>query len=231
MFQQAGTFGCPLCLWHCPAMNPVDILIGQIDAWLRTVFSVTPAARGTPLPKPGDGPSPPPLDNASASESVRLMRVNHVGEVCAQGLYQGQLLVARNTDTRQVLEVAAREERDHLAWCATRIHELGGHTSVLSPFFYVGAWGLGVLSGLAGDKWSMGFLVETERQVEAHLGAHLEKLPAEDLTSRAIVEQMRTDEIAHGNSGEAHGGLPLPPPVKAAMRMSAKLMTGTTYWV
>jgi 3-demethoxyubiquinol 3-hydroxylase len=220
-------------------MNLVDTLISQLDAGLRTVFAVMPAARPTPRPVL----SPPITSGASLSgldkralptevaESMRLMRVNHVGEVCAQALYQGQLLVARDSATRAVLETAAAEERDHLAWCAARVQELGGQTSVLSPLFYAGAWTLGVASGLAGDKWSMGFLVETERQVEAHLESHLDRLPANDAESRAIVTQMRADEIAHGNSGEAHGGMPLPTPIKAAMKLSSKVMTKTTYWV
>jgi ubiquinone biosynthesis monooxygenase Coq7 len=162
---------------------------------------------------------------------MRLMRVNHVGEVCAQALYQGQLAVARDAGVRQVLEHAALEERDHLAWCASRVEELGGRTSLLSPFFYAGAWTMGVVSGLAGDKWSMGFLVETERQVEAHLDQHLSRLSAEDARTRGIVEQMRRDEIEHGNSGEAAGAATLPAPVAAAMRATSRLMTSTTYWV
>ncbi len=212
-------------------LNIADRLIDQIDTALRTVFAVTPASRAVPRPPADAEIGLFSANTAGATESVRLMRVNHVGEVCAQALYQGQLLVARDNATKLVLEDAAREERDHLSWCASRIDELGGRTSVLSPLFYAGAWGLGVVSGLAGDKWSMGFLVETERQVEAHLDTHLEKLPANDLCSRAIVAQMRADEIAHGDSGEAHGGIPLPPPIRTAMRASSKLMTATTYWV
>jgi 3-demethoxyubiquinol 3-hydroxylase len=220
-------------------MNLVDTLISQLDAGLRTVFAVMPAARPTPRPVLSplitSGASLSGLDKRAlpteVAESMRLMRVNHVGEVCAQALYQGQLLVARDSATRAVLETAAAEERDHLAWCAARVQELGGQTSVLSPLFYAGAWTLGVASGLAGDKWSMGFLVETERQVEAHLESHLDRLPANDAESRAIVTQMRADEIAHGNSGEAHGGMPLPTPIKAAMKLSSKVMTKTTYWV
>ncbi len=212
-------------------LNLVDRLIDQLDAGLRTVFAVAPASRPTPRPVAGTDGGSFAANHSGAAESVRLMRVNHVGEVCAQALYQGQLLVARDEGTKRVLEDAAREERDHLAWCAVRINELGGRTSLLSPLFYAGAWSLGLVSGLAGDKWSMGFLVETERQVEAHLDTHLEKLPESDLRSRAIVAQMRADEIAHGDSGEAHGGIPLPPPFKAAMRASSKIMTTTTYWV
>jgi ubiquinone biosynthesis monooxygenase Coq7 len=166
-----------------------------------------------------------------AAESIRLMRVNHVGEVCAQGLYQGQLAFARTPETRATLANAGREERDHLAWCAERVAELGGRTSVLAPFFYVGAWGLGALSGLAGDKWSMGFLVETERQVEAHLDDHLTRLPEADHDTRAIIEQMRIDEIQHGNAGEANGAMPLPLPFRAGMKLSSRVMTATTYWV
>ena len=166
-----------------------------------------------------------------AGESMRLMRVNHVGEVCAQALYQGQLAFARDVKTRAVLIHAASEERDHLAWCAARIEELGGRTSLLSPLFYAGAWTMGVASSLAGDKWSMGFLVETERQVEAHLDRHLEKLPAADSRTRAVIEQMRADEIEHGNTGLAAGAATLPPPVKAAMRATSRVMTATTYWV
>ena len=218
-------------------MNLVDTLICQLDAGLRTVFANTAAARATPRSAPLATTPASGMSNAATvspnatQQSIRLMRVNHVGEVCAQALYQGQLLVARDSATRAVLENAAQEERDHLAWCADRIHTLGGQTSVLSPVFYAGAWALGVASGLAGDKWSMGFLVETERQVEAHLTTHLDKLPSEDVDSRAIVLQMREDEIAHGSSGEAHGAMPLPPPIKSAMRLSSKIMTTTTYWV
>jgi 3-demethoxyubiquinol 3-hydroxylase len=208
-------------------MNFVDTLICQLDAGLRTVFAVAPAARIMPRVEAAT----PSLAANDTATSIRLMRVNHVGEVAAQALYQGQLLVARDSATRGVLEHAAREERDHLAWCQSRINTLGGQTSVLSPIFYAGAWALGVASGLAGDKWSMGFLVETERQVEAHLDTHLEKLPINDLTSRAIIEQMRLDEIEHGNTGEAHGAVSLPAPIKAVMQASSKVMTSTTYWV
>ena len=208
-------------------MNLIDTLICQLDAGLRTVFAVTPAARAMPTVNA----DVLVLEKNDATTSIRLMRVNHVGEVAAQALYQGQLMVARNNVTRAVLEHAAREERDHLAWCQSRINELGGQTSVLSPIFYAGAWALGMASGLAGDKWSMGFLVETERQVEAHLDTHLDKLPSSDTKSRAIIEQMRRDEIEHGNTGEAHGAVALPAPVKAVMRASSKVMTSTTYWV
>ncbi len=209
-------------------MNFIDTLLCEVDAGLRNVFAKPAAAR----PMPGAELSPMTLDDAAATtESMRLMRVNHVGEICAQALYQGQLAFARDPQTRAVLEHAASEERDHLAWCATRVGELGGRTSLLTPIFYVGAWTMGVASSLAGDQWSMGFLVETERQVEAHLDAHLAKLPANDQRSRAIVLQMRADEIEHGNRGQATGAAALPSAVKAAMRASSRVMTATTYWV
>jgi ubiquinone biosynthesis monooxygenase Coq7 len=210
-------------------MNLIDSLICELDAGLRNVFAKPVASR--PLPLGSARPDSPPMAAADATESMRLMRINHVGEVCAQALYQGQLAVARDAQTRAILEHAAREERDHLAWCASRVSELGGKTSVLSPLFYAGAWTMGVVSGLAGDKWSMGFLVETERQVEAHLDQHLAALPAADHRTRAIVERMRLDEIEHGNSGEAAGAMPLPLPIKAAMRATSRVMTTTTYWV
>ena len=210
-------------------MNLIDSLICEFDAGLRNVFAKPVASR--PLPVGSAPPASTPMAAADATESMRLMRINHVGEVCAQALYQGQLAVARDAQTRAILEHAAREERDHLAWCASRVSELGGKTSVLSPLFYAGAWTMGVVSGLAGDKWSMGFLVETERQVEAHLDQHLAALPAADHRTRAIVERMRLDEIEHGNSGEAAGAIPLPVPIKAAMRATSRVMTTTTYWV
>jgi ubiquinone biosynthesis monooxygenase Coq7 len=210
-------------------MNLIDTLICELDAGLRNVFATTTPSR--PLPTSPSHVDDKAIGAQQRAESMRLMRVNHVGEVCAQALYQGQLAVARGADVRKVLEHAAREERDHLAWCASRVEELGGRTSVLSPFFYVGAWTMGVVSGLAGDRWSMGFLVETERQVEAHLDQHLSQLPVDDLRTRGIVEQMRRDEIEHGNCGEAAGAASLPAPVAAAMRATSRLMTTTTYWV
>ena len=210
-------------------MNLIDSVICELDAGLRNVFAKPIASR--PLPTWADAGGQTPMAATETTESMRLMRVNHVGEVCAQALYQGQLTVARDPQTRKILEHAAREERDHLAWCASRVEELGGKTSLLSPLFYAGAWTMGVVSGLAGDKWSMGFLVETERQVEAHLDQHLASLPATDHRTRAIIEQMRLDEIEHGNSGEAAGAMPLPAPLKAVMRATSRVMTTTTYWV
>ncbi len=171
------------------------------------------------------------LTNDEAAESIRLMRVNHCGEVCAQALYQGQALVANSVTTRELLRSAADEERDHLAWCEARLNSLGGKVSVLAPFFYAGSFGLGVASGLLGDRWSMGFLVETERQVEAHLHQHLTLISPQDQTSRAILEAMREDEIRHGQSGSEHGAAPLPAAVKATMKVFSGAMTRSTYWV
>jgi ubiquinone biosynthesis monooxygenase Coq7 len=157
------------------------------------------------------------------------MRVDHAGEVCAQALYAGQALMARDPAVRSALEKAGAEERDHLAWCAERLHELDSRPSLLSPLWYAGSFALGVVSGAAGDRWSMGFLVETERQVEKHIDGHLERLPPGDERSRAILEQMRADEIEHAESGLALGGEELPAPVRAAMRLVAKVMTETAY--
>jgi ubiquinone biosynthesis monooxygenase Coq7 len=159
------------------------------------------------------------------------MRVNHTGEICAQALYSGQALVARDPAVREALRNAASEERDHLAWCRDRIVQLGSRTSVLDPLWYAGSFAWGVASGIAGDRWSLGFLAETEDQVERHLEGHLDRLPPDDRTSRAIVAQMREDEARHAETGRALGGRDLPEPVKAAMRAAARAMTGTTYWV
>jgi len=155
------------------------------------------------------------------------MRVNHVGEVCAQALYSGQALTAKNETVRVELEQAAREETDHLAWCEARINELGGRKSLLNPLWYGGAFGIGVAAGLLGDKWNLGFLAETERQVEAHLDGHLQQLPAADSRSRAVVEQMKADEARHAQTAVDHGGAPLPAPVQLAMRLAADVMRQT----
>ena len=212
-------------------MNVVDRLICELDTGLRTVFAKAHADRGRPKPDQTAGSHGIPLDVAARVESIRLMRVNHCGEVCAQALYQGQALVAKDRQTQEMLLAAAREEHDHLAWCDARLSSLGGQTSRLSPLFYAGSYGLGVVSGLLGDKWSMGFLVETEQQVEAHLHEHLGRISPADTESRAILEAMRADEVRHGQSGIKHGAAPLPVPIKVAMRGFSKVMTATTYWV
>ena len=212
-------------------MNLVDRLICEVDTGLRTVFAKAHAERHLPQPDLHLGTDPVVFDAAAKAESIRLMRINHCGEVCAQALYQGQALVAKDRQVQEMLLTAAREEHDHLAWCDARLSTLGGQTSRLSPLFYAGSFGLGVVSGLLGDKWSMGFLVETEQQVEAHLHEHLGRISPVDTESRAILEAMREDEVRHGQSGIRHGAAPLPAPIKAAMRGFSKVMTGTTYWV
>lgn len=153
------------------------------------------------------------------------MRVNHVGEICAQALYQSQALFSRSDALRHHFEAAADEELDHLAWTAARVEELGTHTSHLAPLWWAGAFAWGSLAGIAGDKWSLGFVIETERQVEAHLASHLDRLPEADIPSRAIVDQMKREEAAHADAAAAAGGAPLPPPLQGLMRLAAKVMT------
>jgi ubiquinone biosynthesis monooxygenase Coq7 len=213
-------------------MNLRDRLICELDIALRTVFAKAHAERAQPLPaaRPSGATRPEP-DKPQIEESIRLMRVNHCGEVCAQALYQGQALVAKADQARGLLLNAAKEEHDHLAWCESRLHQMGGKTSRLSPMFYAGSFGLGVVSGLLGDKWSMGFLVETERQVEAHLHDHLNRMSPADAGSRAILEVMREDEIRHGDAGKQLGAMSLPRPVTVAMSLFSKVMTRSAYWV
>ena len=203
-------------------MNKLDQFITTFDLGLRTVFASPHAGR----PYPGAGPEAE-LDEAERSHSAALMRVNHVGEVCAQALYAGQSLTTKNEAVRAELEQAAREETDHLAWCEQRIVELGGRKSLLNPLWFGGAFAMGAAAGLLGDKWNLGFLAETERQVEAHLDGHLQQLPEADAKSRAVVEQMKTDEARHAQTAVDHGGAALPPPVKWAMRFAANVMRQT----
>ena len=166
---------------------------------------------------------------APAALSAALMRVNHTGEICAQALYQGQALTARNPLARVVLEQAAAEETDHLAWTERRITELGGRLSALNPLFYAGSFALGAMAGIAGDKWNLGFLAETERQVESHLDSHLGRLPEADVKSRAIVDQMKADEARHARTAVEHGGAELPQPLRQAMKLGSRVMTETTF--
>ncbi len=207
----------------------LDTVIIEIDRALRTVAGVGEAARDVPG-LAGDA-ALPQLDGVEQRRAAGLMRVNHVGEVCAQALYQAQALASTRPEVRAGFLDAARDETDHLAWTAQRLKELGSRPSLLNPFWYAGAYALGLLAGKAGDKVSLGLVVETERQVEQHLAKHLIDLPAADLRSRAIVEQMRRDEIRHGESALAQGALQLPEPARAAMRVAAKVMTTTAYWV
>ena len=205
----------------------IDRLIIGFDRALRTLCGPAVSLR----PVPGENLPNLELSAAEKRHAAALMRVNHSGEVCAQALYQGQALTARDDTVRKTLERAAAEETEHLAWTARRIGELGGRVSVLNPFFYTGSFAIGALSGLLGDKWNMGFLAETERQVEGHLDGHLEQLPAQDEKSRAIVAQMKEDEARHADTALARGAAELPGPVKQAMRISSRLMTLSTYRV
>lgn len=208
-------------------MSPIDSFILRFDQALRTLAAPAHAARASP----GEAVPEAPLAAQDKTAAARLMRVNHAGEVCAQALYQGQALTARNASVRATLERAAREETDHLAWCETRLTELGARKSVLNPLWYAGSFALGALSGLAGDRWNLAFLAETERQVEGHLKGHLERLPQDDHKSRALIEQMKADEAQHAAIALAGGAAELPAPLKLAMRLASKVMTGTSHWV
>lgn len=201
-----------------------DLIIG-FDRGLRTLFAPARSTR----PVPGENMQDAELDVAQRSLAAALMRVNHTGEVCAQALYQGQALTARDSAAREALEEAAREETEHLAWTEQRITELGGHKSLLNPLFYAGSFAIGAAAGALGDRWNLGFLAETEHQVVRHLESHLGRLPVDDRKSRAIVEQMRDDEARHATTALRHGGAELPAPVKAAMQVSSKVMTGSAF--
>lgn len=204
--------------------SPIDRLLIAADNALKTLSGAAGASRPTP-----GGRSEAPSNEEDRRHVAGLMRVNHAGEICAQALYSGQALVARDETVREALEHAGAEEQDHLRWCRERLDELGARTSLLDPFWYAGSFALGVASGLAGDRWSLGFLVETEKQVEHHLDGHLDRLPAGDDRSRAILEQMREDEIRHGATGQSLGAAELPTPVKSAMKLVSKLMTRSAY--
>ena len=202
-------------------MPDLDALIVQFDRALRTLAGAQGARRASP----GAGIAEAVLDADARADAAALMRVNHVGEICAQALYQGQGLTARAPENRRALEKAALEEQDHLAWSAERIEELGGRASLLNPLWYAGAFALGAGAGALGDRWSLAFVAETERQVEAHLSGHLDRLPLEDRKTRAVVAAMRADEIRHRESALTLGAAELPAPVKAGMRAMAKVMT------
>ena len=205
----------------------LDKLIIEFDKGLRTLLAPAQSARSLP----GGDLNEPELTAADKKHAAGLMRVNHVGEVCAQALYQGQALTARDPMARSALEHAAREETEHLAWCEARIHALGGRKSLLNPMWYASSFALGMAAGALGDKWSLGFLAETVRQVEAHLGGHLDTLPAADAKSRAVVAQMQEDEARHAEAAIAHGGAELPAPIQRLMALMSKVMTRTAYWV
>ena len=208
--------------------TPVDALLIHADQALRTIFG-QPVTTGRPNPA-ASAPAAE-LQPVEQQEAGRLMRINHTGEVCAQALYQGQALTARLETVRGRMEQASIEENDHLAWCEQRFKELGSHPSVLNPLFYAGAFVIGAAAGRVGDRWSLGFVAETEQQVVEHLNAHLQRLPAQDLPSRAILEQRTEDEARHATHALEAGGARLPLPVRALMKGVAKVMTGATYWV
>ena len=207
-------------------MALLDRFIIEFDTALRSVVGGANAHRQTPG---ADMHSEVVLESSEREHAAGLMRVNHVGEVCAQALYQSQKLVARNPQIQEMLNHSGQEEMDHLAWCETRLQELGSHTSYLNPIWYAGSFVIGLAAGLAGDKWSLGFVAETEKQVENHLDSHLETLPKDDQRSRAIVEQMRIDEIDHGQAAKDAGGVVLPEPIQKIMQAMSKVMTSTAY--
>ena len=204
----------------------IDRCIANTDQALRTVF-------GEPIGSGRDNPASPAenseLSSTDKAQSIGMMRVNHTGEVCAQALYQGQALTARRKETREQMKQASDEENDHLAWCRQRLGELDGHTSLLNPLWYTGSLALGAVSGIIGDKWSLGFLAETEHQVVKHLERHLQKLPADDNRSRLILEQMKLDEAKHESMAHNAGAADLPEPVKKLMELASKVMTTTAY--
>lgn len=208
-------------------MLRIDDLITGFDKGLRTLFAPARSTRAMP----GENLVDAEMDAAQRALAAALMRVNHSGEICAQGLYQGQALTARDSTARAALEAAAQEETEHLAWTEKRIAELGGRKSLLNPLWYAGSFAIGAAAGALGDKWNLGFLAETERQVERHLEGHLARLPETDQRSRAIVEQMCADEARHASTARQHGGAELPAPVKAAMQASSKVMTGASFLV
>ncbi|MCG3189763.1 MAG: 2-nonaprenyl-3-methyl-6-methoxy-1,4-benzoquinol hydroxylase [Burkholderiaceae bacterium] len=204
---------------------PLDDWIAAADQTLRTLSGGSHAARAHPSAEVAT------LTARERRLSGALIRVDHVGEVCAQAMYQAQALAARSPQVRQQMQRAATEEVDHLAWTERRLAELGARTSWLNPLWYAGAFGIGLAAALAGDRWSLGFVLETERQVEQHLAGHLDRLPEADAASRAIVKQMKVDEAQHAESARAAGGAELPAPIRLAMRLAARVMTGTAYYV
>ena len=208
-------------------MIDIDRLIIELDKGVRTLAGTPRAAR----PMPGEALAEPDLAADERREAAALMRVNHCGEICAQALYQGQALASSNEGLKRALGQAAREEEDHLAWAEQRIAELGGRTSLLNPLWYAGSLAIGFAAGKAGDAWNLGFLKETERQVEAHLQGHLDRLTPKDARTRSVVEAMQRDEAQHARTAEALGARELPGFVRAAMRAVAKVMTRVSYRV
>lgn len=207
--------------------TPLDRLIGGIDQALRTVAGTYHSHR----PNPAGSLADTVTDPADRRHIAALMRINHSGEVAAQALYAGQALTAKGAATQASMIEAAQEETDHLAWCAERIDELGGRKSILNPFWYAASFSIGALAGLAGDKVSLGFVAETEKQVGKHLDSHLSQLPSGDARTRAILNQMSIDEARHGQNAAKAGGSELPPPIRTLMNLTSKVMTRTAYWI
>ncbi len=214
---------------HAPyrSLTRLDRLLAGLERALETVAGAPEAHR----PSPGLPIAEAELDDAERRHAAGLMRINHTGEVCAQALYDGQALLARNEDTRAHLLHAADEETDHLAWCALRLRELDSRPSLLNPLWYAGSYAIGVAAAAVGDPISLGFVVETERQVEAHLAEHLDRLPAQDQRSRAVLAQMQADEVRHAEQAQRRGGVELPFPIPALMQLSSKLMKTVAYRV
>jgi len=206
--------------------SPADKFLMHLDTGLRTVFG---RPRVTERPNPAENIEETELSQAEKELAGRLMRINHAGEVAAQGLYEGQALTARLAEVRDKMERAAMEENDHLAWCESRINELGSHKSLLNPLWYGGSLAIGAIAGLAGDKWSLGFVTETERQVVRHLNSHLAQLSDKDQKSRAILEQMKEDEGHHATTALHAGGAELPGPIKKIMTLTSKIMTKAAF--
>lgn len=204
-----------------------DRFIGEIDKAIKVLASPSRAAREVPQTQHGELV----LERSEELESIRLMRINHAGEISAQALYQGQALAARDPAIAAAMRQSAAEETDHLAWCEGRLGELGGRTSLLNPLWYAGSFAIGAIAGAFGDRTSLGFIAETEKQVESHLSSHLERLPKADSRSRAILEQMKVDEIEHGAKATSLGGIALPWPLTIAMRLASRVMTGGSYWI
>jgi ubiquinone biosynthesis monooxygenase Coq7 len=209
--------------------TPVDRLLAGLGRAMAAVTAAPGASRPTPRPAGAADAVAVPLDDAERRLSGALMRVNHVGEVCAQALYEGQAATTRDPELERFFREAAAEEGDHLAWTRERLAELGDRPSLLNPLWYAGAFAFGALAGRLGDRFSLGFMVETERQVEHHLDGHLQRLPAADAASRAIVERMKADEVGHADHAEALGAAPVPEPIRVAMRVAARVMTSTAH--
>ena len=207
------------------SLSPLDRLLAGLERALETVSGAPEAAR----PSPADAFDEADMDDAERRHAAGLMRINHTGEVCAQALYDGQAALARNEDTRAHLQHAAAEETDHLAWCAERLKELDSRPSLLNPLWYAGSYAIGAIAALAGDPVSLGFVVETERQVEAHLEEHLDQLPAQDERSRAVLTQMQADEIRHAHNARERGGIDLPFPIPGVMQLTSMVMKTVAY--